>query len=325
VELILIVSAVGLVLLGAVIRSARKIWTKTFQDANHPRAWKNRPAALTAIQMTVAATTFFIWSVLSGGPQIEGSLTIFVSWLVAAGLLQIFNMHARTALQGLKGLTLSAPVEAFVPLAAIAVGLLFNMVFPFKSWARFPLNVWGLLGIVLMVVSLYSLDLLRALKKEQPTGAKVNLLSPFVALRENPALLAVVLVVILGGVGVNIDAELAQRANVPWALAWIAVFAAAGNYLRGWRNGEFADLAWRDIAWVAAPGTLFAVGNGITNYAFRLANTAFVAALKRSETFFSIIGGRFINKETEQFDRRLFAGILMVLGAALVVIGTWFS
>ncbi|MEX1112767.1 MAG: hypothetical protein WEC84_04860 [Candidatus Andersenbacteria bacterium] len=309
--------AVFFVIVGSLIRASRKVWTKWFQESEHPKQWKTRPAALTAVQMSVASATFFIWAALTGGSKVEGDPWVLFYWVVATGVLSVFNMYARTALQGLKGITLSAPIEALVPLGALIIGPLMALVFPMQSWRRFPLDVWGITGVVIMVIGVYRLNL-RAALADQGNVSTVRL---FTLLRRNSAFVSAILVVTLGAIGVNLEAEMANRASIPWVLAWTFLITALGNYGMAWRGKEFSGLPLGAVAWAAVPGMLFALGNGVTNYAYRYANTAYVAGLKRSDVIFSLLGGWLINKEREELTRRVVAGTLIAIGAALILVG----
>lgn len=317
----LVVLALVCVTVGCVLRAGRKIWTRHFQDKDHPQQWKQRPAALTSVQMFVASLSFFIWAGFSSEPLISTDMKTFLCLVLAAGGLAIFNMFFRTFLQGLKGVTLAGPVEALVPLGAVVTGLFFGEDLPF--------NYWGLAGIIFMVLGLYKIALHKALLKMDdesrqrmvPEGQKIRLtLAPFLFARENPAVLAALMVVLLGSIGVHLDARLARSASVPWAFGCVFGISGVGNFLWALYKSEFKDLKLKHLLWAALPGTLFALGNGVTNYAYRFANTSYIAALKRGDVILTLIGGRKINKETEDFSNRLIGGALIAIGAALITI-----
>lgn len=301
--------AFGFVTLGAVIAALYTVLTKKVQTGG----WENRSAALVFLHFGGAATILFAITPLTGGTQIQEGFWLPVA---ATGTLNIAILYSGMRARSLEDVSLVTPIASTTPAIVILTSIVILGEYPTK---------WGWLGIWLMVVGTYMLNIVevwRVLSEKSGKGGVAVYFAPFTALTKSKGVRWAFLAALLGSVSLNYDALVARKANVAFGSGCVCLFAALGNLaIAHWRK-EFRGVTFRDaLHKTGLYALLLAPAVYLFEYSFRFSIVPYVGALKRLGIPFTIILAYLLLGECKNFRERFIAVLIMTTGATCIALG----
>lgn len=306
---------IALALLTAACTALRDVASKRAVRTADPVAVALGVAGVPAITLGIVAL-----ATGSGRPGGEFWLALLVSGAVNAVATPLVVLALRRS-----DLSLVAPVTSLTPLFMIGTGAVVLGEVPGGT---------GMVGVTVIVVGAYLLSI-----SDRSAGA----LAPITALVRDPGARLMLLVAFLYSISATYD-KVGTRASDPlaWAASIHAVTALALVPVLAWRgrrNGagsllgrnrpRSSDLAPRPaglqmlrgpVPAILLAGAFTAIGAAAQMTALMLTLAAYVIAVKRTSTLFSVVLGGSIFRE-ERVGERLLGAVVMLVGFVLVTVG----
>ena len=277
------------------------------------KSWTARVNTVTGIAGALAAILLFVFAYFSGGAQITPGWW----WpIIVTGLLVGVIIFAEFKALSLEDASLVGPIAATTP-AAVVVASFFIL-------GEYP-TFWGWIGINLLVIGTYVLNVQSFLEKKKASGGQINWrdwLAPFIMLSKSRyAFLGVPFAVF----SLNFEAMAVRTANVAFASGCIFAIAALLNLAAGWRlegpiNRSVVAKLWnKELLLISILMFLSII---FANTAFRYSIVPYVGTLKRLQIPLTIILAYLVLGEKKSFRYRFLGGtIMMAVGAALIALG----
>ncbi len=308
-------AAVLFVCVGAVFAALYNVFTKKVQTGD----WKNRSSALVVLHLGTAAVLLVGWSMATGGPRFTEGFEAFIWPMIATGVLNIGIMFAKMRARAIEDVSLVAPIDSTTPAIVIVTSMIILGEYPSHlGWA----GIWLLAaGTYVLNIQDVGLKLAERLKKDDAAAVPRwhVYLAPFLALKSSAGVRWAFFAVALSTLSLNYDGLVARRANIAFGLGCVVAIAALGNLgIALWRK-EFRGVTFGAAAGKSLPlAALFAIGNVITNQAYRETIVPYVGTMKRLQIPLTIILAFLILGERKSFRERLAGGVLMTIGAVLI-------
>ncbi|MBN2095725.1 MAG: EamA family transporter [Candidatus Aenigmarchaeota archaeon] len=172
-------------------------------------------------------------------------------------------------------------------------------------------NIYGLVGVLLMIVGTYSLNV----RKECD-----SLLDPFRTLAKHKGSRIMIAVTIIWGVTTLIDkVGILNSSPVFWAIAFNGMLTLLLTPVMLLKSGKKIRAIPKNIRKLLPLGGVNALSQVCQVIAFSMTQVSYVAAVKRTGSLLTVCYGGMGLKE-KHFKRRLFATVLMLAGALLIIL-----
>lgn len=301
--------AFGYVVGGAVIVALYTVLTKRIQTGG----WENRSATLVFLHFGGAAIVLFAITPLTGGPQIQEGFW----WpTTATGVLNIVILYSGMRARSLEDVSLVTPIASTTPAIVILTSIVILGEYPTK---------WGWLGIWLMVVGTYMLNIAevgRVLREKSGKAGIAVYFAPFTALTKSRGVRWAFFAALLGSVSLNYDALVARKANVAFGSGCVCLIAALGNLAIAHWKKEFWGVTFRGaLRNTGLFALLLALAVYLFEYSFRFAIVPYVGTLKRLGIPLTIILAYLLLGECKSFRERFIAGLIMAAGTICIALG----
>jgi len=235
--------------------------------------------------------------------------------------IQFAKMRARS----LEDVSLVSPIDSTTPAIVIFTSMVMLGEFP---------STWGWLGIWLMVVGTYILNIEEAWKKlaeivasrKQESVQAVRWFevysAPFLALGKSVGVRWAFFACALSSISLNYDGLVARRTDIGFGFGCVFAIAAIGNGIWAWQRREFDGIDIRQALKESRNLIVtLMLTNYITNWAFRHSIVPYVGTLKRLQIPLTIILAAWLLGESKNLKDRLVGGTLMAIGAVLIALG----
>ncbi|QXX76560.1 hypothetical protein MHY1_p00082 (plasmid) [Methylovirgula sp. HY1] len=292
----------GAAALSALCQTATDIGTKAATREVEDRL-------ILAAEWTVGATLLFLLCLISYPALLMHPVEAFAElfrpdfWplLLGAAALNVTAYYFFVRAFRLADASLVAPLVLVTPVLLLATSPL--MVAETVS----PL---GAVGVIFSVLGAMFLGL-----SEPGATRRMSLL----AFLKDPGVHSMGITAVLWSITANLD-KLGVRASAP--LLWIALLASliAGASIVVWLALPHRPLCLPELRYACLAGVTNAVGNASQMYALMFLFVPYVIAIKRMSALFTVIFGGVLLREN--IRKRLLGVVIMLVGAALVVIAT---
>lgn len=309
-------TAIGLVLLGCLFAALYNVFSKKVQTGQ----WKNRSSLLVALHQGGASVILFALAFLTGGPEIQPG---FVLPVLLTGFLNIGIMLGKMRARALEDVSLVTPIDSTTPAIVIVTSMIILGEYP---------STFGWAGIWLLAIGTYVLNIqdvkARLMERTETAGLSRSRryariwFAPFLALGKSAGVRWAFFAVLLSTISLNYDGLVARTANIGFGFGCVFGITALGNLAIAFYRKEYRGVEKMEAFAKAAPlAIFFALGNYITNFAFRLEIVPYVGTMKRLQIPLTIILAFYLIGERKSFRERLVGGIIMAIGATLIALG----
>lgn len=304
--------AILLVFGGCISEALYNIFIKIESKEN--TNFKNHVALFTSSVSGVATILLFITSIFTGGPELTPGwwIPIVITGILAGGIL-----HSEIKAMSLEDVSLVVPIATTTPALVVITSLMILGERP--SWR-------GWVGIQLIVIGTYILNIQAFLDKKKEAGGRVNLkdwLAPFLMFKKSIGVRYAYLCVLLATFSLNYEAIAVRKTNIAFASGCIFGICTILNFIFAYYKEadnirQATGIFTRNFLIVSF--CLF-LGVLLPAAAFRFDIVPYVGTLKRFQIPLTIILAYYFVGEKQNFKNRFLGSMIMVSGLFLMISG----